>query len=211
MPTEKACFFSHFAAWQMVIAEGKPILILEDDAILSSQMPRLLSCLEPIQHIEHLSLETRNRKKLVGDAMQLAPGLRLTRLIQDRTGAAAYVLWPRGARLLCEAAQKNGGALADAFISNSSNLKSYQMVPAMATQSDMADIYGICCDLNTSSYIQRNGSKAQFKARGLIGLKFKIRRLRAQITQARKFVGSIFIARRLMVPLDPNGFIFMKR
>ena len=211
MPTEQACFLSHFDAWQAVLLRGTPTLILEDDAVLSSRTPFVLSALESLNGVEHVSLETRLRKKLLGRAADLSTDIAIKELVQDRTGAAAYVLWPIGAQRLCDHALRYGGALADAFISNLDELRSSQAIPAMAIQSDMAQMYGVNCPLKTRSYIQLDSQKAQFKASGLKRLVFKLRRIKSQAKQARKYLASIPNASRALVALDPKGFTFIKR
>ncbi len=209
MPTEQACFLSHFDAWRAVLSKGKPTLILEDDAVLSSRTPSVLSALESHTGMEHLSLETRIRKKLLGNSVHLSGNILINELIQDRTGAAAYILWPQGAQRLYEHACEFGGALADAFISNLDGLQSNQVVPAMAIQADMAQMYGIKCALQTRSYIQLDSQKAQFKATGMTRLVFKQRRIKSQARQAYRYITNISNARRSSVALDTEGFTFI--
>jgi glycosyl transferase family 25 len=137
---ERACLLSHRLAWQRVIALGGPILILEDDAWLMPSAAPFLAQAAQLMGMEHLSLETRGRKKLLGAAHPQLPGLR--RLWLDRTGAAAYVLWPEGARKLLERSTKVP-ALADAVMVEAPHLKRWQATPAQAIQIDMAARYGL--------------------------------------------------------------------
>ncbi|MEL6532797.1 MAG: hypothetical protein AAFQ06_07125, partial [Pseudomonadota bacterium] len=62
--------------------------------------------------MDHLSLETRGRLKTLGPAK----GGR-ARLWQDRSGAAAYLLWPDGARRLIRAATAAPGLAAQMIAS----------------------------------------------------------------------------------------------
>ena len=62
--TEVACYFSHKSAWERVIKSRKPALILEDDAILSIFLPKLLDSLNKIKSTDLINLENRSRKKL---------------------------------------------------------------------------------------------------------------------------------------------------
>lgn len=206
MPTEVACFHSHFQLWQKIVADQKPALILEDDAILSQQLSTFLALAQDLQGVDHLSLETRLRKKRIGPVRQLNTELGVAPLYQDRTGAAAYILWPSGAHLLCQQAQQGGAALADALISNLYRLHSWQAVPALAVQSDVAADYAIASPLQTHSYIQANDNKANHRAHGLQSVRFKIRRITAQLKQALRYVTTMPFAQRLFVEVHAQGF-----
>lgn len=137
---EKACLLSHRRAWKRVAALEGPTLILEDDAWLMPSAASFLAQAAQITGIEHLSLETRGRKKMLGATHPQLPSLR--RLWLDRTGAAAYILWPEGARKLLERSTKVP-ALADAVIVETPRLNCWQATPAQAIQIDMAARYDL--------------------------------------------------------------------
>ena len=155
--TEVACFMSHHQVWQKIADSLEPALVLEDDAILAHNTPALLQWLCQCEGVNHVSLETRQRRKLLGRHFKSMKGLnaRLHPLLQDRTGAAAYVLWPSGARLLLAKFEQQGMGLADAFISSTYALKSWQTVPAFAIQADVACAYGVSCPIAPHSLIAR--------------------------------------------------------
>lgn len=206
MPTEVACFFSHYKIWQQVAVSQEPALVLEDDALLSSEVPAFLKQVQRLAGLDHISLETRLRKKLLGRTHLLQPGMGIARKYQDRTGAAAYILWPTGAQKLVKHALGHGAALADAFISNLYSLNSWQATPALAVQSDVSANYGISSQLQTHSYIQANDRKANYAISGLSGLAFKLRRIASQLRQARRFLAHIAHARRIQVPVMAQTF-----
>lgn len=206
MPTEVACFLSHYNLWKLIACSDQPALILEDDALLSIQVPDYLRQIQNHQAIDHLSLETRLRKKLLGPTQTFNNRLGLARLFQDRTGAAAYILWPTGARKLLAHVNANGAALADACISNLYTLNSWQAVPALAVQSDIAKQYGIISALQTHSYIQANDKRANYKATGQDARIFKLRRVLSQFKQALRFLRHIFHAQRIKVCVDVQNF-----
>ena len=81
-PAEVACFLSHKAAWQRVADDGQAYLILEDDALLSRQTAELLRVLSAHdREIDYVTLEARNRKKLLGKhPIDLMAGCQLYRL-----------------------------------------------------------------------------------------------------------------------------------
>jgi glycosyl transferase, family 25 len=134
---EMAAYASHRAAWQLVADGNFPVLVLEDDALLMSDSPVFLKKVESLTGIDHISLETRSRRKLLSNKTH--PDAPMRRLWQDRSGAAAYVLWPSGARKILA----HKPAIADAVICAAYDLKSYQADPALAIQIDQCAAYGI--------------------------------------------------------------------
>jgi glycosyl transferase family 25 len=175
LATEMAALASHKSAWRIVASGTTPRLILEDDAYLSSNLPPILKNLKTLQGVEHVSFETRGRKKILGDA-QLGHPIR--RLFQDRTGAAAYLLWPSGARKLLERTKTRAG-LADGVICAATELASYQAYPALAVQLDQCDRYGLVSPLKTSSAISRGD--ANQRPRSSASMVYRFRRIAAQL------------------------------
>jgi glycosyl transferase, family 25 len=174
-PTEMAACASHMRAWERVRALGQPCLVLEDDALLDRAVPDVLAGLEAAgPGFEHVSLETRGRRKLLSRTPHA--DLPVRRMYLDRTGAAAYALWPSGAeKLLARAGWARG--LADGIICAAAELSSWQADPALAIQLDRAGAHGIAPPLVTASQI---GAAAK---PGKGGLPFRLRRLRAQAVQ----------------------------
>ncbi len=150
---ERACLLSHRKAWFIVATSNRPCLILEDDAVLHPDIAQVLHALEHIQEIDHATLEFRHRKKLLGrQRLPLSGGWALRRLYLDRTGAAAYVLWPRGAKKLLKLADIQCG-LADGLICECPGLQSYQIEPAVAFQIDQCCRLGLTVPVETQSSI----------------------------------------------------------
>ncbi|MEM9754762.1 MAG: glycosyltransferase family 25 protein [Pseudomonadota bacterium] len=145
--TEMALTASHMAAWRRVIEARAPILILEDDALLSPSVPQFLAGVTGRGGMDHLSLETRGRKKLLARAA--GP---VWRMWQDRTGSAAYVAWPEGAQDMLARAEI-AAAPSDALISETRAQRSFQAVPALSVQFDMCEAYGIAPPIRTPSLI----------------------------------------------------------
>jgi glycosyl transferase family 25 len=133
-------------------------------------------------------------------------GISIARLYQDRTGAAAYILWPQGAAKLLEHARQNGAALADAFISNFYALQSWQAIPALAIQSDVASMYGVHSPLRTHSYIQANDRKSNYQLAGKQSVIFKLRRIAGQIKLAKRFLARCWFTKRDMVDVKRASF-----
>jgi glycosyl transferase family 25 len=206
--TEVACFLSHHQVWRLIADSQEPALVLEDDAILAHKTPELLMALGSLEGLDHVSLETRQRQKLLGRRFASIEGLnaRLHPLLQDRTGAAAYVLWPSGAQVLLAKFELQGMGLADAFISSTYALKSWQTVPAFAIQADVANAYGIDCPIAPHSLIAREKVPSPPTRSVLHDLQLKWRRLHAQLRLAVRYLNCFWRARRQFVGIDKAQF-----
>lgn len=134
-PTEVACLLSHRSIWKEVAAATSPVLVMEDDAILSERTPLILPTLSEIRGIELINLETFREKKFLGRMpSQIIKGYgSVFPLYRDRGGAACYLVWPGGAEKLL-AYTETFSPLADAAINLAPNLRRAQVVPALATQ-----------------------------------------------------------------------------
>jgi len=141
--TEVACYFSHQKLWKKIIKNDQPALILEDDVVLSKYTPSLLAELEKCTDLDMVNLEVFNRKKMVARSGRTIRNHQLFYLYQDKAGAAAYVLYPSGAKKLLQCQKKHGIALADAQLHSCSTLRSYQVEPACAVQLMFCQQYGI--------------------------------------------------------------------
>jgi len=152
--TEVACCLSHAAAWEQVQKLKKPCLILEDDALLCNQTKVILEALEKKTQYDCVNLETRGRTKFVSKEKEtLTDRFKTSKLIQDKSGAAAYVLFPSGAEILLEKLRIKGAGLADALIATTYHWKHGQLEPAAAIQLDCCEHYRIMNPLNTESGI----------------------------------------------------------
>lgn len=201
---EIACLFSHRAAWKLVAAGKKPMLILEDDALLSSNVPDILASLESCTMPGHVTLEVRGRRKLLGTVVEkLGKYANITRLYQDRSGAAAYVLWPHGAKILLNNSDCKSG-LADAIISSSNKLSSWQIEPAAAFQLDQCSSYCLPCPLETNSTIYSEPLKSPT---GMISFaKFKLRRIASQLRMGLRELSNFPRVKRRFVKVNPSDF-----
>jgi len=140
--TEVACYYSHRDAWERVLRFDQPILIMEDDALISKHLISLLHILKKEKKADLINLENRGRKKFVSRVSKpLGNHSKLLKLYQDRTGAACYVLWPSGAKKLLECEKNKGIALADAHITSCYQIDAFQVEPAAAIQLDYCDYY----------------------------------------------------------------------
>jgi glycosyl transferase family 25 len=194
--TEMAALASHRAAWERVVAAGVPLLICEDDAVLHRDTPALLSAVDALSEAELITLETRGRAKLIARSPHAkAP---IHRLWQDRTGAAAYVLRPEGARkLLARVAQAPG--LADGILCAAYEVQSWQAVPALAVQLDHCAASGIEAPIETESAIDREARPKAAKSPGQ-----KLRRIRGQLRMGLRQLRRLPGAERRIVPFGSD-------
>ncbi|MCF6320549.1 MAG: glycosyltransferase family 25 protein [Rhizobiaceae bacterium] len=203
---EVACLDSHRTAWQMVKDSKKPALILEDDAFLSSRVPAILDLLQNQVDAHHVTLEIRSRKKILAHTpLKLDASTNLTRLYQDRTGAAAYVLWPRGAQILLDNSTRAAG-LADAIIAAAYQMSSWQIEPAAAMQLDQCEAYGIVLPLKTTSSIGTSSHDKPSPSGAFSAFKFKWRRVFSQLRMGLRQLSTITKANRRLVAVEIEDF-----
>ena len=143
---EVSCFFSHKIAWDKVIEADSPMLILEDDALLTESVTSLLDDLDKLKNVDYVTLEARgiNKKKQLAKKATLRFGdIEMIRLYQGRSGAAGYVMWPSGAKKLLAKMENEGVAITDKFINSDYKLLAYQISPAVIIQLDQCELHGI--------------------------------------------------------------------
>lgn len=194
--TEMALCASHMAAWARVEALGEPCLVLEDDAVLASDLSPFLASVRDLPGLEHVSLETRSRKKLL--ARRAHPEAAIRRLYQDRTGSAAYVIWPSGARKLLARARLTG-APSDALISSTYAMSSWQADPALAVQLDQCAAYGVPQAIPTVSLIDA-AKKPPLEAETAAARRaYRARRIAAQLRMGWRQLRFAGVAERVHV------------
>ncbi|PWQ94797.1 glycosyltransferase family 25 protein [Leucothrix arctica] len=207
---EVACFLSHLKAWNEVVKKNKPMLVLEDDALLSVKTAAILVSLFNIKKkpLDLVTLETRSRKKIVSKAFtEVISGINLRELYQDRTGAAGYVLWPSGAKKLIEESRKRSPALADAFISSSYNLNAYQIEPAAIIQLDQCDNYSVTNNsFKPDSTISSEVKPQPIYKSKLSYIRFKGRRIYSQLRMAFRQLSVIAKSTRQYIYPNSNEF-----
>ncbi len=198
--TEMALCASHMAAWTRVVELDAPCLILEDDALLAADLVARLDALAPLTGIDHVSLETRSRRKLI--ARTPHPAAPIRRLYQDRTGSAAMVVWPSGARKLLRQARRVG-APSDALISSCPGLVSYQSDPALSIQLDQCVAYGVTQATETHSLIDAANKPSLADLPASKRLAFRARRIWGQLVMGVRLLVFRPVSRyRHVVPVE---------
>ena len=207
--TEKACFLSHRACWEKVLETDEPALILEDDALLSDKVPELLKSLKTVQDFDILNLETRARQIFTGNILDDMPNIRPLYLNKD--GAAAYVLWPNGAKKLIKQSDKVIG-LADALLWCNFKLSSFQTYPALAIQSDRCNRYDLPEYLTTKS--SNAPTNVNFSKRGKNTwehLRFRSRRFWGQIHLGKPQMRYFWTVKKERVPIVHKDFEYLEK
>lgn len=175
---EKALLASHKKAWQHVIDNKSPHLILEDDALLCGTLHAFLRKCQTLHNIDYISLETRGRKKIVGSKIEQS--VPIIPLYQDRAGSAAYIIWPRGAEILLKKA-KTKAAPSDAFITSTYTLNAFQADPARAVQLDHCARYGLIAPLKGASILAHETKVDRSDFHILKRIMFRTKRVWGQI------------------------------
>jgi glycosyl transferase family 25 len=201
--TEVACYYSHRRAWDRVIQSNKPVLILEDDALLSKCVPTLFKDLLFRKDADLINFENRARKRFVSRSSEsITCNSKLLRLYQDRTGAAGYILWPSGAKKLIQCEEKKGIALTDAHITACNNLIAYQVEPSPIIQLDHCEYYDIKNPISNnasdSSVSSHNNPKG--------GVFFWLRRIYSQVRLGIRQLFLITFSTRRYIKIDKKGF-----
>jgi len=203
---EVACYASHRLAWDKVIHMNRPALIIEDYALLSSEVPRLLKELESYNHADIVNLEVRNRKKFVSTrGKKINNHSKIYKLYQDRTGAAGYILWPSGAEKLIQCEYNKGIALADAHITACHSLAAYQIEPAAIIQLDQCNSYNVKINNGNLKTLSMSNISSPYAPKG--SFKFKMRRILAQLRIGWKVLMIIYKSRRRYIRVNSNDFI----
>ena len=80
---------------------GEPFMIFEDDVILSKRIVYAVNQIEKNQKYNFINLETSSRKKFIHKKkVIITKEYSLSKLLHNKSGAAAYILWPKFARYL---------------------------------------------------------------------------------------------------------------
>nr|WP_180075881.1 glycosyltransferase family 25 protein [Acinetobacter sp. YH12106] len=209
---EVACFLSHQKAWEEVLKRNQPCLILEDDAVLASNVKEILNEIEQhqIQGVDLINLEVRSRKKIISRKPVCTLNhtqVELYDLYQDRTGAAGYILYPSGAQKLLNRLAKTAPAIADGFIFSAYELQCLQVEPAAIIQEDQLAAYGLIQQESFDSTIGRSEHfKPEFSSINE-KCKFRKRRLAGQIAMAIRYLQVMGKAEKRLINLDQEKFI----
>jgi len=179
--TEVGCFLSHLQLWQQIAASNGPAVVLEDDALLSEYWYSEIVALAEVQNADYICLETWN-KKVMGKRQNIG-GLQLRRLYLNSAGAAGYMLWPSGAKILVDRYKEKGAGLADAFINEVYHWRAWQLVPANVVQMMVAPEFGLAPPMQTESFIAREKTASPMVPNIWVAVKTRFRRAQCELTK----------------------------
>lgn len=179
--TEVGCFLSHLQLWQRIAASHGPAVVLEDDALLSEQWYQDIIALAKVRNVDYICLETWN-KKVLGKHWDLG-GLQLRRLYLNSAGAAGYMLWPSGAKILVDRYKEKGAGLADAFMNEVYQWRAWQLIPANVVQMMVAPQFGLDPPMHTESFIAREKTASPVIPNIWVAVKTRFRRVRGELTK----------------------------
>ncbi|MEY4505909.1 MAG: hypothetical protein RL297_487 [Pseudomonadota bacterium] len=197
--TEVACFMSHLNIWRTIAAGDSPAVVLEDDVLLGgSDWLNDIGLLVRQAQADCICLEAWG-KKLLGEVQSVAH-LKLQRLYLNSAGAAAYLLWPRGALHLLSRYESHGVALADAFINQTTGWRVWQLVPANAIQMSVGPSYGLPLHPCGESTIAREIHASATPPTPTLIFLMKWRRLKGELKKAHIRIRALLMIKRKYVP-----------
>jgi glycosyl transferase family 25 len=196
--TEVGCFLSHLEVWKKIANLDCPAVVLEDDVILTTSSIHAFNALSTYTNADIVNLEAVGKKQ-VSDA-SVYNSLVLRRLVLNSSGAGAYMLWPSGAKKLLYKYQSKGAALADAFINETRNLSSWQIVPAVVIQQCMLPYYGLPELKEGASQIARQKYDSLKPPNDWIRLLILFRRIKGEVNKGLIKLMTIFGHQRIFVP-----------
>ncbi|HEV2518562.1 MAG TPA: glycosyltransferase family 25 protein [Devosia sp.] len=141
-PAELGCSRSHQKIWRLMVEQDiAAALILEDDVLLSTQLPSVLDDPNLLDGVDAIQMETRQTSAMVG---RLVPGKAIGigrgRLMSSSMGSAAYVMTKALAMRLLAHPQVNSLPLDTLLFGRPGSLfyeaRIFQSVPALAIQLD---------------------------------------------------------------------------
>ena len=205
--SEVACFLSHKKAWETALESGQATLILEDDALLSKKTKEILDEVVSLRECDLMTLEVRSRKKIISkQPYYSSANFNVFNLYQDRTGAAAYILWPSGAEKLLNRAKSTPVGLADAFISSGYELAAFQVEPAPIMQLDQTELYKVETAAKTSSTISAEKRPTLKGTNQKSNFGFKFRRIYSQLRMAFRQISTLHKSQKRYVSVNPQDF-----
>lgn len=141
-PGELGCSRSHQKIWQLLIEQAIPAaLILEDDVLLSEQLPGVLADPGLLTGVDAIQMETRQTSAMIGPLVPTGVGgMARGRLMSSSMGSAAYVMTGALARRLVAHPQVDSLPLDTLLFGRPGSLfyeaRIFQSVPALAIQLD---------------------------------------------------------------------------
>lgn len=210
--SEMACFLSHKKAWELVLQQNEPCVILEDDALLVHDFADLLKDIEnkniPSQ-VDFINLEVQPRNKVVSHQpiySLLNQEYHLYELLLEKNGTGGYIIFPSGAKKLLNYAEQTL-ALADAFIYSCPNLKKTQIEPAALLQDVICPAYNIPFGQPPQSIIGAVKNTVPFKPSLYHKILFRKNRILTQIKLGIKTLMALSKGQKRQIQVNREKFL----
>ncbi len=195
-----ACFRSHRKAWHAVMSSGEKMLILEDDAVLSDDIARLLAHIEAradrwnsvydLEFVPEPHIFDRKQAWMDRDS-----GFGATRVYQNRYGLAGYVIGPQAARRMLLETQSY--ALVNAYFWHRPWLAAYQIEPAPVIQKLFFDA------APEASFVR---PKTDRMFRPLNKARKLVQRATLETIKARNLITGLLVGRTRAIVIDRSKF-----
>ncbi|MBW9115286.1 glycosyltransferase family 25 protein [Rhizobium cauense] len=198
-----ACFTSHRMAWKVVAERNEQTIILEDDAVLSTDIVEVIktirarddawNCVYDLEFVPLPHIMAKSPLWMNDDS-----GHKATRVFQNRLGLAGYVIGPQAAARMLE--DTKDYALVDAHFWHRSWMAAFQIEPAPVVQlrflGDSAD----------SAPFVRASEDDTFRPKSKLRKHFM--RLRLEFIKARNLVKAHLRSERRQIDMDTAKFSF---
>lgn len=180
---EVACFLSHQKCWQFCVDNDQPVIILEDDIVLSADFTETVkasqSALTNAPSLINLEMSSTAKRIYETPLIKLGARAHLHKVQFAASGAGAYILTPATAAFFIQRAKETFN-LVDLFMYSEKSVQLLQIMPAPAMQ--MLFLTDHKTETITQSYINQAGQKRptsweSFRANPMT----RIRRLKANI------------------------------
>lgn len=141
-PAELGCSRSHQKVWRLMLEQNiSAALILEDDVLLSQQLPAVLDDPNLLDGVDAIQMETRQTSAMIGRLVpSKAAGIGRGRLMSSSMGSAAYIMTRALAERLVVHPQVDALPLDTLLFGRPGSLfyqaRIFQSVPALAIQLD---------------------------------------------------------------------------
>ncbi len=196
-----ACFTSHRMAWKIGVERNEKTLILEDDAVLSSDMAEVIRTIDKrdddwncVYDLEFVPLpHIMAKSPLWTDDPS---GYRATRVFQNRLGLAGYVIGPRAAAKMLK--DTKNYALVDAYFWHRSWVEALQIEPAPVIQLRFLE------DHTNKAPFLRDPKDDAFRPKSKLSKHFM--RLRLELVKARNLLRAGLHSEKRQIQVDVAKF-----
>ncbi|UTV27905.1 glycosyltransferase family 25 protein [Photobacterium atrarenae] len=144
-PAEVACFASHYALWEKCVDLGEPILILEDNISICSDLKSILTAVMPyIAQCQFIKLTATHPRKYSAK-FKLSKTHSIGLYHKGTAGTGGYIITPTAAKSFLENAQQFIEPIDD-YVEKTwrHGIKAYHIYPSVLERSPAQSTIGNC-------------------------------------------------------------------